>query len=178
MKKILVILTILLLVGGGVGYAVYSGKNKIPNDRYGSFETMDAKTSDLEIYVNSYNQFNQLLRDMDVTYALMRVTDGNAERYNLASDYVEKYIETQEEIYAYNAKVPIPKEFKKLHETLIEEIGYTDLISDEFKEAISNDDFSKVDELIELKSQARTKGLDSTELIKYSKSDDEYYLND
>lgn len=180
MKKILVALAILLVVGGGVGYTMYSNANSsnVDVDRYGSFEVVDGKTSDLEIYVDSYSKFQILLETMNEYYLSMRLSLSKVDQFNYANKYVEKYIEVQEEIYAYNAKVPIPTAFEDLHESLIKEIAYTDLISEEFGDAIEKENFDKVEELIALQNAAQEEGLASTELIKHSKSDDEYYLND
>lgn len=178
MKKILVLLGILLLVGGGVGYTMYKDSNKVSSDRYGEFTTIQGKTSDLEIYVNSYSQFSDLLITLDLIYALMKMSEDQVQQFNLASEYVEKYINIQKEIYSYNANVPIPNEFEVLHESLVEEIAYTDLITDEFGDAIKNNDFSKVDEFLEKKNQAREKGLASTDMIEYRKSEGKFHLND
>lgn len=180
MKKILVVLAILLLVGGGVGYTMYSNANstRVSADRYGSFKVVDGKTSDLEIYVDSYNQFQVLIETMNAIYTNLRLSVGEADQFNYASAYVEKYIEVQEEIYAYNEKMTVPTEFEGLHESLIKEIAYADLISEVLGDAIKTGSFEKAEELISLQKAVHEEGLDSTELIKYSKSDDEYYLND
>lgn len=180
MKKILVALTILLLVGGGVGYTMYSNSNStsVDMDRYGSFKVADGKTSDLEIYVDSYTKFQILLETMNEYYLSMRLSSSQVEQFNYASKYVEKYIELQEEIYAYNEKVAIPTEFEDLHESLIKEIAYTDLISEEFGDAIEKENFDKVEELIALQKSAHEEGLASTNMVEYRKSESKYHLND
>lgn len=180
MKKILVALTILLVVGGGVGYTMYSNANSsnVDVDRYGSFEVVDGKTSDLEIYVDSYSKFQVLLETMNEYYLSMRLSLSKVDQFNYASKYVEKYIEVQEEIYAYNAKVPIPTAFEDLHESLIKEIAYTDLISEEFGDAIEKENFDKVEDLIALQNAAHKEGLASTNMVEYRKSESKYHLND
>lgn len=180
MKKILVSLAVLLVVGGGVGYTIYSNANStsVSADRYGSFKVVDGKTSDLEIYVDSYSRFQILVETMNVIYENLRLSPGEADQFKYAGAYVEKYIEVQEEIYAYNNNVAIPTEFEDLHESLIKEIAYTDLICEVLGDAIKTGNFEKAEELISLQKAAHEEGLASTNMVEYRKSENKYYFND
>ncbi|TCI26725.1 hypothetical protein EVJ32_04950 [Exiguobacterium sp. SH5S4] len=178
MKKMLVILGILIIVGAGIGYTMISGSasSEIPADRYGKFETFEADDRELIEYVIEYNKFNEELKTLDLTYAFILGSDDKLNQYELAMSYVELYTELQGKIYIFNKNNKVPSEYKTLHESLIKEIGIADLITEEYEDAIENEDFSKLEELMKISSDARKDGLASTDRIEYFEDVNEFIL--
>jgi len=180
MKKILVILGILVIIGTGVGYSMYSSSasTEIPADRYGEFKVVEADHRELTDYIIRYDKFSEYMFTLGLTYGLMSMSDDKAKQYDLASDYVELYIAIRDLMYLTNKNYEIPSEFESLHKSMIKEIGIADLISEEFGDAIDSGDFSKIDELTELSKETRKEGLASTDRIQYFEEANQFIMKD
>ena len=180
MKKILVLLSLVIAIGTGVGYAMLSSSasSDIPADRYGEFEVYEADDVGLMEYIIEYDYLNEELKTLDMFYAFILDSTNKNDQYETAMNYVENYIGLQERIYTFNDENKVPSEFKKLHESMIKEIGIADLITEEFDDAIQSEDFSKVDALMEKSKGYREEGLASTDRIEYFKEAGEFILKD